>query len=85
MNWEEIAVAAPAAFLLGVIVGYFIRGRYHWRKPIEVFGIEITGAWLAGVGAVLAGVGSFLSGLIAWKLGRQKQHEQERQARSADS
>ena len=32
MNWEEIAVAAPAAFLLGVIVGYFIRGRYHWRR-----------------------------------------------------
>ena len=26
MNWEEIAVAAPAAFLLGVIVGYAIRG-----------------------------------------------------------
>ena len=29
MNWEEIAVAAPAAFLLGVIVGYAIRG--HWK------------------------------------------------------
>ena len=34
MNWEEIAVAAPAAFLLGVIVGYFIRGRYHMEKTI---------------------------------------------------
>ena len=36
MNWEEIAVAAPAAFLLGVIVGYAIRG--HWKmekKPKE--------------------------------------------------
>ena len=32
MNWEEIAVAAPAAFLLGVIVGYIIRGRYHLEK-----------------------------------------------------
>ena len=30
--WEEIAVAAPAAFLLGVIVGYIIRGRYHLEK-----------------------------------------------------
>ena len=36
MNWEEIAVAAPAAFLLGVIVGYAIRGRYHLeKKPKE--------------------------------------------------
>ena len=32
MNWEEIAVAAPAAFLLGVIVGYIIRGRYNLGK-----------------------------------------------------
>ena len=32
MNWEEIAVAAPAAFLLGLIVGYIIRGRYHLEK-----------------------------------------------------
>ena len=32
MNWEEIAVAAPAAFLLGLIVGYVIRGRYHLEK-----------------------------------------------------
>ena len=35
VNWEEIAVAAPAAFLLGVIVGYAIRGRYHLKKPKE--------------------------------------------------
>ena len=32
MNWEEIAVAAPAAFLLGVIVGYTIRARYKLGK-----------------------------------------------------
>ena len=32
MNWEEIAVAAPAAFLFGVIVGYAIRGRYKLGK-----------------------------------------------------
>ena len=32
MNWEEIAVAAPAAFLLGVIVGYVIRARYNLGK-----------------------------------------------------
>ena len=73
MNWEEIAVAAPAAFLLGVIVGYAIRGHWKMEKTPEcrLFGIEIDGAWLAGLGAMLAGVGSFLSGLIAWKVGRQ--------------
>lgn len=32
MNWEEIAVAAPAAFLLGVIVGYIVRGRYALER-----------------------------------------------------
>ena len=32
MNWEELAVAAPAAFLLGLIAGYIIRGRYHLEK-----------------------------------------------------
>ena len=32
MNWEEIAIAAPAAFLLGVIVGYAIRARYALKK-----------------------------------------------------
>lgn len=36
MDWDTIAGAAPAAFLLGVIVGYFIRGRYaleRTKKP----------------------------------------------------
>ena len=32
MNWEEIAIAAPAAFLLGVIVGYIVRGRYEFKR-----------------------------------------------------
>ena len=32
MNWEEIAIAAPAAFLLGFIVGYFVRARYSLKK-----------------------------------------------------
>ena len=38
---------------------------------VDIFGIELTGAWLAGIGACLAGVGSFLSGLMAWKVGRR--------------
>ena len=29
---RELAIAAPAAFLLGVIAGYIIRGRYHMEK-----------------------------------------------------
>ena len=50
---------------------------------MEVFGIEITGAWLAGAGAMLAGVGSLLSGIIAWKVGKQRMEvasEPERKA-----
>ena len=47
---------------------------------LDVFGIEIDGAWLAGLGAMLAGLGSFLSGYMAWRLGSQKLHEQEREA-----
>ena len=51
---------------------------------IGIFGIEITGAILAGIGAVLAGVGSFLSGYMAWRLGRAKEHEQKREAGEPD-
>jgi hypothetical protein len=32
MDWNEIALAAPAAFLLGLIVGYIIRGRYTLER-----------------------------------------------------
>jgi hypothetical protein len=39
---------------------------------IDVFGIELTGAWLAGIGACLAGIGSFLSGLMAWRVGKRQ-------------
>ena len=51
---------------------------------LDVFGIEIDGAWLAGLGAMLAGLGSFLSGYMAWRLGSQKLHEQEREAGGGD-
>ena len=51
---------------------------------IGIFGIELSGAVLAGIGAVLAGIGSFLSGYMAWKLGRQKLHESEREAGEPD-
>lgn len=61
----------------------------HSIMATEIFDVELTGAWLAGLGAMLAGLGSLLSGLMAWKVGRQKlemeeAHEQERQARGAD-
>ena len=33
MDWlRELAVAAPAAFLVGLIVGFFIRSRYQIVK-----------------------------------------------------
>ena len=32
MDWNEIVIAAPAAFLLGFIVGYFVRGKYRVEK-----------------------------------------------------
>ena len=51
---------------------------------VAIFGIEITGAILAGIGAVLAGIGSFLSGYMAWRLGRQKEREQKREDGGVD-
>ena len=45
---------------------------------IDVFGIEITGAILAGIGATLAGVGSFLSGYMAFRTGRRAEREARR-------
>ena len=32
MDWNEVVIAAPAAFLLGVIVGYIVRGRYEFKR-----------------------------------------------------
>jgi hypothetical protein len=52
----------------------------------EIFDVEVTGAWLAGLGAMLAGIGSFLSGLMAYRLGkRAMSRENHDEAGDADS
>ena len=42
---------------------------------MELFGVELTGAWLAGLGACLAGLGSLLSGVMAYRIGRRTLNE----------
>ena len=51
----------------------------------DLFGIDINGALLAGLGAMLAGVGSFLSGYMAWRTGKRAEREARRLDRERES